>query len=134
MFCNSIETLDRSDLARLHGFNTLLMSSAPGSGPVAKMQRLFHALYNVALQYVEIRTTHGGAEQTHANAEMDSCLSMLGITVSDLVNQQQQGGDTGHMCSHVASDAIEGGRNRRESMNPLVWMDNMLQPDDFNLW
>lgn len=134
MFCNSIETLDRSDLAHLHNFNTLLMSAAPRSGPVAKMQRLFHALYNVALQYLEIRTTHGMAEQTPANAEMDSCLSMLGITVSDLVNQQQQIGDPDQSSSHVASGAPEIDRNRRESMNPLVWMDNMLQPDDFILW
>lgn len=134
MFCNSIETLDRSDLAHLHDFNTLLMSAAPRSGPVAKMQRLFHALYNVALQYVEIRTTHRRAERTPTNAEMDSCLSMLGITVSDLVNQQQQIGNPGQSSSQVASDAPESGLNRGESMNPLVWMDNMLQQDDFILW
>lgn len=134
MFCNSIETLDRSDLAHLHDFNILLMSASPRSGPVAKMQRLFNALYNVALQYVEIRTTHGRAEQTPANAEMDSCLSMLGISVSDLVNQQQQIGDPGQSSSHVASSASESGRNRRESINPMVWMDNMLQADDFISW
>ena len=127
MFCNTIETINHSDLARLRELNTLLMSVATKSVPIAKMQRLFQALYNVALQYVEIRTTHGGAEQIHDNAEMDSCLSMLGMTMSDLVNQQQK--------SHAAPDDLEGSRNRRESMNPLVWMDNMLQlDDDLLLW
>lgn len=134
MFCNTIETLNHDDLARLRDFNTLLMSAAPSSGPIAKMQRLFQALYNVSLQYVEIRTTHGGAEQIRANAEMDSCLSMLGISVTDLANQQQQIDDLGQSFDRASSDNLEGSRNRRESMNPLVWMDNMLQPDDLLLW
>lgn len=136
MFCNSIESHNRSDLACLHDFNTLLMSAPPSSGPIARMKRLFHALYIVALHYVEIRTTHGGPEQTHADAEMDSCLSMLGMNVSDPVNQQQQGIDPGQLSNHAASVAPEGtgGGIRRESMNPWVWMDNILQPDDFVLW
>lgn len=132
MFCNTIETLHHADLARLGDFNALLVSAAPKSGPVAKMQRLFEALYNVALQYVEFRTTHCGAEQIIANAEMDSCLSMLGIPVAELANQQQQFDDLGQPLD--PSSNLEGGRNRRESMNPLVWMETMFQPDDLLLW
>lgn len=100
------------------------------------MKRLFHALYNVALRCVEIRTTQGGAEQKHADTEMDSCLSMLDITASDLVNQQQQEIDPGQNSSHAAWVASEGAGSgiRRESMNPWLWMDNILQPDDFILW
>lgn len=135
MFCNAIETLNHVDLACLRDFNTLLMVAAPSSGPIAKMQRLFQALYNVALQYVDLRSAHGGAEQIRANAEMDSCLSMLGISVSELGNQQQQqAGNLGQSFDHAPSDNLEGSQNRRESMNPLVWMDNMFQPDDLLLW
>lgn len=134
MFCNIIETLNHVDLACLRNFNTLLVMAAPSSGPIAKMQRLFQALYDVALQYVELRTTHSGSEQIHANSEMDSCLSMLGISVSDWANPHQQPDDLGQSFDHAPSDNLEGSRNRRESTNPLVWMDNMFQPDDLLLW
>lgn len=134
MFCNTIETLNHVDLACLLDFNTLLMTAAPSSGPILKMQRLFQALYNVALQYVEFRTAHGGAEPIRANAEMDSCLSMLGISASELGNQQQQADEMGQSFDCAPSDNLEGSRNRRESLNPLVWMDNMFQPDDLLLW
>lgn len=134
MFCNTIETLNQVDLACLRDFNALLVIAAPSSGPITKMQRLFQALYDVALQYVEFRTAHGGAEQIHANTEMDSCLSMLGISVSELGNQQQPASDLGPSFDGGTSDKLEGSRNRRESMNPLVWMDTMFQPDDLLLW
>ncbi|KAL2293365.1 hypothetical protein FJTKL_05289 [Diaporthe vaccinii] len=134
MFCNTIETLNHVDLACPRNFNTLLAKAALSSGPIAKMQRLFQALYDVALQYVELRTTHSGSEQIHANTEMDSCLSMLGISVSDWANPQQQPDDLGQSFDHGPSDNLEGSRNRRESTNPLVWMDNMFQPDDLLLW
>lgn len=74
VFCHIVETLNHSDLARLRDFNALLLVVTPRSGPVPKMQRLFQALYNVALRYFELRTAPSGEEQMHASAEMDSYI------------------------------------------------------------
>lgn len=59
---------------------------------------------------------------------------MLGVPTVDLGNQQQQADGLGQSIDHAPPDILEDNRNRNEGINPLVWMDNMLQPDDLLFW
>lgn len=57
LFCQVIETRDRTDLARLQGFVVSIQSSNTREGgvsePVDRLCRLFQVLYSVASHYVE---------------------------------------------------------------------------------
>ncbi|KAK8102217.1 hypothetical protein PG984_015363 [Apiospora sp. TS-2023a] len=75
IFCHVIETTDQTDLDRLHSFVASLEPVSQLSEPAARMQRLFQVLYNVALKYVEVKTSR---EQQSVGRELDTYLNALG--------------------------------------------------------
>ncbi|CAG8881634.1 unnamed protein product [Penicillium salamii] len=89
IFCHVIETQDQSYLSHLHDFVESIQSAPTVSEAAARMHRLFLVLYNVALHFVEFRTSKQPG-QTPAFAEMDGYLAALGLAapVSDDVHQQ----------------------------------------------
>jgi hypothetical protein len=64
------------DLDLLHSFVTSLEPVSNMSAALAKMQRLFRVLYNVALKYVEIKTSR---DQQSVGREFDMYLNALGL-------------------------------------------------------
>ncbi|PYI12339.1 hypothetical protein BO78DRAFT_2004 [Aspergillus sclerotiicarbonarius CBS 121057] len=89
IFCHIIETQDQSYLPHLRAFVESIKSAPTVSDAAARMYRLFLVLYNVALCYVEFRTSQQPG-QAAACAEMDEHLAELGLSapVSGDVDQQ----------------------------------------------
>ncbi|KAJ6073410.1 hypothetical protein N7467_011495 [Penicillium canescens] len=144
IFCHVIETQDQSYLSHLHAFVESIKLAPTVSDAAARMYRLFLVLYNVALRYIEFRTSQKPG-QTPACAEMDEYLAALGLSapVSGDVHQpesQSLGTDPRH-------DFIRRESNQREE--PMMWMGNeagldgwfssnraimgLLQESDFNI-
>ncbi|KAL4963268.1 fungal specific transcription factor domain-containing protein [Aspergillus stella-maris] len=78
IFCHIIETQDAALLRHLHSFVESIQSAPHVSDAAARMYRLFLVLYNVAMRYLEFRTSRQPEEEA-ARAEMDSHLAALGL-------------------------------------------------------
>ncbi|KAH7142024.1 fungal-specific transcription factor domain-containing protein [Dactylonectria macrodidyma] len=107
IFCQVIETQNKTDLAHLHTFVTSIQSALTVSDAASRMHRLFQVLHSVALRYVEFRicTPHGC--QTQASAEMNTYLAALGFLVAGLSEGQ------------------------RAAANPMMTMGNETQLEDW---
>ncbi|KAK3301852.1 uncharacterized protein B0T15DRAFT_442060 [Chaetomium strumarium] len=121
LFCQVIETKDRTDLDRLHAFvSSLQLEKVDSSGGVSdaidKLRRLFQVLYSVATQYVD--QSHTEAHQP--SMEVDTCLAALGFPSS-------QGSiiGFGDFTSGTSSAAFQRG------VNPMIWMGNGAQLEDW---
>ena len=128
LFCQVIETRDQTDLARLHAFITSIQSAPSVSDAAAKMYRLFQVLYSVALRYIEIQSASPPTAQlqAQAGAELDNYLAVLGFPSSGFDNQYQQA--TGFGQGNMADGMDQAGLN---NMNPMMWMGNTAQLDDW---
>lgn len=108
------------------------------------MYRLFLVLYNVALRYMEFRTSQNPG-QTPACAEMDEYLAALGLSASvsgDVHQPESQSLDTDGRHEFIRRES-----HQREE--PMMWMGNeagldgwfssnravmgLLQEPDFNI-
>ncbi|CAM1508091.1 Fc.00g049390.m01.CDS01 [Cosmosporella sp. VM-42] len=127
IFCQVIETRDQTDLARLHAFITSIQSAPSVSDAAAKMYRLFQVLYSVALRYIELQNTTPPVGQSQASAELDNYLAVLGFPSAGFDNQQQQQ-TTNFGQANMADGMDQTGLN---NMNPMMWMGNTAQLDDW---
>lgn len=89
IFCHVIETSDMSDLDRLHDCVASFEPLSKTSESTARIHRLFHVLYNVALKYVEVKQNQ---EQASVGREFDAYLNALGFNPGGLM-EVRQGGD-----------------------------------------
>lgn len=108
------------------------------------MYHLFLVLYNVALRYIELRTSQKPG-QTPECAEMDEYLAALGLSAPVSVDDHQSesqslGTDPRHVFTRQGSEQRE---------EPMMWMGNeaaldgwfssnrvimgLLQESDFNI-
>ncbi|KAL2132145.1 hypothetical protein VTI74DRAFT_4151 [Chaetomium olivicolor] len=120
LFCQVIETGDRTDLDRLGGFITSLQPHNTISEAVDKLCRLFQALYSVASQYVQ---SHAGAgeDDPQQSKEVDAWLAAMGFP-SQIGQEQPE-------SAHLANDA--GGQAFQRGINPMIWMGNGIQLEDW---
>ncbi|KAH7008472.1 hypothetical protein EDB80DRAFT_716630 [Ilyonectria destructans] len=137
LFCQVIETQDEKDLASLHNFINSMESAPTVSDAAAKMHRLFQVLYTVALRYVEFRTSTPPANQTQANAELNTYLAALGFPPVGPDNRQQQdvvglGHSQGEQAfgQQLAEGTVDGTQGQRGA-NPMMWMSNTVQLEDW---
>ncbi|KAH3269453.1 hypothetical protein KXW55_003958 [Aspergillus fumigatus] len=144
IFCHVIETQDQSYLSPLHDFVDSIKLAPTVSDAAARMYHLFLVLYNVALRYIELRTSQKPG-QTPACAEMDEYLAALGLSAPVSVDDHQSesqslGTDPRHVFTRQGSEQRE---------EPMMWMGNeaaldgwfssnrvimgLLQESDFNI-
>lgn len=90
IFCHVIETSDLSDLDRLHDCVASLEPASKTSESTARLHRLFHVLYNVALKYVEVKQNQ---EQASVGREFDAYLNALGFNPGGAMDIMRQGGE-----------------------------------------
>ncbi|PLB50051.1 hypothetical protein P170DRAFT_445447 [Aspergillus steynii IBT 23096] len=124
IFCHVIETQDQSCLSHLQIFVESIRTAPTVSDAAARMYRLFLVLYNVALRYVEFRTTQQPG-QTAACAEMDEYLAALGLSApisGDVHYQALQSLD-----SDSGRDLI--GQEYRQREEPMMRMGNEAELD-----
>jgi len=118
-----METLDRTDLIRLHTFNVSMRSAPSVSDAAAKTYKLFQVLYSVALRYVEFRTS---STQLHASdresGEIDACLSALGFPVV---------GEVDNSIGHIMDGGMDEGSEGSGGVNTMVWMGSGAQLNDW---
>lgn len=102
LFDNTTDSgvLPSRNIAHLHAFVESIKSAPTVSDAAARMYRLFLVLYNVALRYIEFRTSQQPG-QTPPYAEMDEYLAALGLPApvfGDVHHQKPQslGTDPGH--------------------------------------
>ncbi|KAE8135088.1 hypothetical protein BDV38DRAFT_294908 [Aspergillus pseudotamarii] len=144
IFCHIIETQDQSYLPHLHAFVESIKLAPMVSDAAARMYRLFLVLYNVALRYIEFRTSQQPG-QTPACAEMDEYLAALGLPaqVSGVVHQP----GSQSLGTDPRRDFIRRESKQREE--PMMWVGNeaeldgwfssnraimgLLQESDFNI-
>ncbi|KAK1672892.1 fungal-specific transcription factor domain-containing protein [Colletotrichum godetiae] len=145
LFCQVIETQDKEDLARLHSFVVFLQETSKMSDAAAKMCRLFQVLYSVALRFVEFRASTPQSRQTQASAEMDAYLAALGFPPKGSAeggHQQQQQQPTAFAqitstapevvpTSGIAGVGIDAMDESLRPGNPMMWMTNAAQLEDF---
>ena len=91
LFCQVIETKDRTDLSRLQAFVVSIQSRNGGNGSVSeavdRLCRLFQVLYSVASHYVESHTSGssytggsgGGEDQIFQGSGIGGIGTMTGI-------------------------------------------------------
>ncbi|KAK7709890.1 hypothetical protein SLS64_006135 [Diaporthe eres] len=89
IFCHVIETSNMSDLDRLHDCVASLEPASRDSESTARLHRLFHVLYNVALKYVEVKQNQ---EQESVGREFDAYLNALGFNPGGAMDMRP-GGD-----------------------------------------
>ncbi|KAI5461500.1 fungal-specific transcription factor domain-containing protein [Mariannaea sp. PMI_226] len=129
LFCQVIETQDERDLASMHNFITSTESAPTVSEAAAKMCRLFQVLYSVAIRYIEFRTSTPPADQTQANAELNTYLTALGFPpVGPEQPQDQRVSGLGQ--SQPAFGNTMGGGGVLDQ-NPMMWMGNTAQLEDW---
>lgn len=126
LFCQVIETRDQSDLARLHIFLTSLQSAPSFSDAAGKMYRLFQVLYSVALRYTELQNSTPPVEQAQASLEMDNYLAALGFPSMTFDAQQQP-----QVTGFEQGALLQGTDVRGGSVNPMMWMGNSAQLEDW---
>lgn len=139
LFCQVIQTQDERDLASLHSFITSTESAPTVSEAAAKMYRLFQVLYSVALRYIEFRTSTPPADQTQANAELNTYLTALGfppVGPEHRLDQQMAatGMDQGQAAFAPLGDGSGGGGGMVDGaagQNPMMWMGNTAQLEDW---
>jgi hypothetical protein len=132
LFCQVIETQDERDLASLHSFITSTESAPTVSEAAAKMYRLFQVLYSVAIRYIEFRTSTPPADQTQANAELNTYLTALGfppVGPEQRQDQQMPGLNQGQPAFGSMGDGnmVDGVGGQ----NPMMWMGNTAQLEDW---
>ncbi|KAH7120471.1 hypothetical protein EDB81DRAFT_700705 [Dactylonectria macrodidyma] len=133
VFCQVIETRDEMDLARLESFINSMDSAPPVLDAAANMYRLFHALYKVAVRYIEFRNSTPPAGPTKTGAQLNNCLNALGFTNVGLEAGQQ---DTSGMFqgqidstgSFMGDDAIDSFMEGQQEINP-IWTSDPAQLD-----
>lgn len=79
-----------SDLERLHDCVASLEPASRDSESTARLHRLFHVLYNVALKYVEVKQNQ---EQASVGREFDAYLNALGFNPGGVMVDMRQGGE-----------------------------------------
>ncbi|KAH7165838.1 hypothetical protein EDB81DRAFT_780508 [Dactylonectria macrodidyma] len=137
LFCHVIETQDGKDLASLHNFITSIQSAPTVSDAAAKMHRLFQVLYTVALRYIEFRTSTPPADQTQANAELNTYLTALGFPPVGPEQRHQQMVDldpsnSGQVYGQpLAEGGLVDGMGSQRMSNPMMWMGTTAQLEDW---
>ncbi|CAG8947963.1 unnamed protein product [Penicillium salamii] len=144
IFCHVIETQDQSYLPHLHAFVESIKLAPTVSDAAARMYRLFLVLYNVALRYIEFRTSQKPG-QTPACVEMDEYLAALGLSAPVLGEVHQP--ESQSLGTDNRQDFLTQEPDQREE--PMMWMGNesgldgwfssnraimgLLQESDFNI-
>lgn len=135
LFCQVIETQDEMDLERLHSF-VVSMESAPAvSDAAVKMLWLFQVLYNVALRYIEFRTSTPPTAQAQANIELNAYIAALGLPLS-FDNRHQPSTELGQVqdagSGLVTSDSsmLDITQGQR-GVDQRTWMDNPAQLEEW---
>ncbi|KAL2261569.1 hypothetical protein VTK26DRAFT_3876 [Humicola hyalothermophila] len=129
LFCQIIETGDRADLARLQAFVESLNPDHDVPEPVAKLCRLFQALYSIASHYVLSQAATGREEQQRANAGVDTYLAVLGFPPQPASLEGQ--GDAGYRSPAAADASVATNQEYQRGVNPVLWMANGAQLEDW---
>ncbi|KAK5732258.1 hypothetical protein LTR17_010704 [Elasticomyces elasticus] len=85
VFCNIIETADKTDLSRLQDFVSSIQAVSVLSPPAVKLSQLAQVLHNIAYRFVELHsvtTVHGPSHaqrSSNAGLEVDEYLDALGL-------------------------------------------------------
>jgi hypothetical protein len=90
-----------SDLDRLHDCVASFEPLSKTSESTARIHRLFHVLYNVALKYVEVKQNQ---EQASVGREFDTYLNALGFNPGGLMDVRP--GDCGPQGPSLAPSGI----------------------------
>ncbi|KAK3994326.1 putative transcriptional regulatory protein [Cladorrhinum sp. PSN332] len=150
LFVQVVETRDKEDLARLQAFVASLQIEASVTEAVEKLRRLFQVLYTVALRYVESQKGGRGVAAAGSNGvpqiqpsqqEVDAYLATLGFPQLNgnqgvIYNQQQlgaaiqSGADTINN-NRIISDAPTSAEELQRGINPMMWMGNGAQLEDW---
>jgi hypothetical protein len=124
LFCQVIETRDRTDLARLEGFIASLQPHTASTEAVDKLRRLFQVLYSVASQYVGSQAGATSDEQ-QPSVEVDTCLAALGFPSQPVPGQHEAGYLPHGSVGDFSDQAFQRG------VNPMIWMGNGTQLEDW---
>ncbi|KAK4139899.1 fungal-specific transcription factor-like protein [Dichotomopilus funicola] len=122
IFCQVIETRDKSDLARLEAFVNSLLPHISASEAVEKLRRLFQALYSVASQYVESQTGAPGVQ--HQASTVDTCLVALGFPAQPNLGLQEA-------PSVPAGEESASEAAFQRGVNPMIWMGTGTDLEDW---
>ncbi|KAL2158090.1 hypothetical protein VTH06DRAFT_4658 [Thermothelomyces fergusii] len=122
IFCQVIETRDKTDLARLEAFVSSLQPYTASSEAVEKLRRLFQVLHSVASQFVESQTGHG--RDGLQPSTVDTCLATLGFPSQLGSSSQESECETG-AASYTSDPSFQRG------VNPMIWMGNGTELEDW---
>lgn len=138
MFCHVIETQDEADLAHLQAFLSSIQSAPSISGPASKLHRLFQVLCRIATGFVNFRVSATLEDGWQDSSTIDHCLDALGFSfTSGHIPTQQRQPDTPHICTESDSGAdrvrnsVDTMDNRLRAMDPMVWMANSAELEDW---
>ncbi|OHW96910.1 fungal specific transcription factor domain-containing protein [Colletotrichum incanum] len=137
IFCQVIETQEKTDLNRLGAFVASIQPAAAASDAAAKLYRLFQVLHNVAARYVELSGPYNG--QPQASEEMDMYLKLLGVPHGEEsnVSEQHRQGFAHDLEGDFAQAACGDGTSTGEVqtgpmvMNPMMRMGNGAQLEEW---
>jgi len=141
LFCQVIETRDRTDLSRLQAFVASTTVSTPQGYPaneaLAKSHKLFQVLCNIATHYVDRQeasdrqkaaSTEAGevpsSGQAGINDGIDAYLATLGFPSQNVADHHQPPNFVGAESQTAEESALRG-------VNPMLWMGNGAQLEDW---
>lgn len=140
IFCQVIETKDKSDLGRLHTFVASIKSAHTVSEPAAKMNRLFQALYGIAHRYTNICTSKPQTGQVQ-DAMMGTYLASMGFMNMEPPHGDQHeqakgstqhaGAISGQSSTGYRDILADNSRTGPRALNPVMWLGNGSQLEDW---
>ncbi|CCF46569.1 fungal specific transcription factor, partial [Colletotrichum higginsianum] len=137
IFCQVIQTQDKTDLDRLGAFVASIQPAATVSDAAGKLCRLFQVLHNVAARYVDRSGPYD--DQTQATEEMDMYLRLLGVHHGEEgnISEHQRQGFAHDLDGNVAQAACGDGTSTGEVqtgpmvMNPMMRMGSGAQLEEW---
>ncbi|WYZ33787.1 hypothetical protein EsH8_I_000063 [Colletotrichum jinshuiense] len=137
IFCQVIETRDKTDLEHLGAFVASIQPAATASDAATKLCRLFQVLHNVASRYVELPGTYN--DQPQATEEMEMYLKLLGLPHGEEgnVSEQHRQGFAHDLEGNFAQATCDNGTNTGEVQtgpivtNPMIRMGNSAQLEEW---
>jgi hypothetical protein len=125
LFCQVIETRDRTDLTRLERFIASLQPHTASSEAVDKLRRLFQVLFSVASQYVGSQEAGATRDEQQPSTEVDITLAALGFPSQPVPGQ--------HEAGYLAHGSVGDFNNQpfQRGVNPMIWMGNGTQLEDW---
>lgn len=139
IFCQVLETHDRTDLDRLGAFVDSI-KSAPGVSDAAQMMHgLSQSLYLVALEYLKLSESESLSEDMQACVETEMCLAALGLpycganmgTESQLVERRRGYGPDFSQFMNASGWPDAGSSDQQRMMNPMAGARNMANLEDW---